>query len=455
MSRTGLAGELGHTAGSGVLDHVSRGFAPTEGYLRLQRVAHWLIALFVVLAPVFWLPGISEGVVRSLKLALLVPAAGLVLGTALAGRGRFFPGGVLGPVGFGLLAVLWIPGLTEAASPSDVDALDFLVDLGIHCVVLWCFYCIAKDSNAVWGTLWRAFVVFGVLAGISLVNEIPAVAVWDTGDKWRGDRFGGFGLGSTGWSVSMALFLPLSVLPWLMPRRQRTQLTKALGTVGALILLTSLVWSAGRGGMLASLLTVGVLITWLTSKRLLVALILACSVVAALLCLNQSCAGFLGLEASAAQWDDPASAVCAIDQLSSLRLSGYRLGLEKLLESPFYGHGHRQVLLLDPYPTEVHSLWLKWAVYTGILAPLLLMAMAAHVLLTCRRVSRDANRAGKEHRGSIILGLVVVAGLVASLVEPSVPFGTSSSTLWWAAAGALAGIAALGPQEKSDSVEHV
>ena len=67
-----------------------------------------------------------------------------------------------------------------------------------------------------------------------------------------------------------------------------------------------------------------------------------------------------------------------LDQITSYRFSGYVEAVEALKERPLQGHGLDQVLVWVPLQnreTEIHNLWLKLAVYTGVLHPAFLLLM--------------------------------------------------------------------------------
>lgn len=131
-----------------------------------------------------------------------------------------------------------------------------------------------------------------------------------------------------------------------------------------------------------------------------------------------------------------------LNEFTSRRLTAYLHGLLRLSERPLIGYGIRGLLLpgRETRWIEVHNLWLKLATYFGLAAPLCFLAIAAAVLLRAPRVLRDA--AGDEGRLStaVALGLVFVAGAVASMFEPNALVGNFNYTaIWWAAAGYLAG----------------
>jgi len=414
---------------------------------RMQELAYWLFSLSLAMGVVYRLPGISADVVRLLKPILIVPAAGLVFARALSAGRRPFPAGLLGPAGFAALAVLWIPGLARAASVTD--AVDLMVDLTVSAAVFWCAYCIAVDnrregaSNAVWLVLRRAFAAACVVAGVSLVHEAGSSGVWSAG-PWRDRSFGGFGLGSSGWSVGLALFLPLAALFWTAHGNRRPAGLKFLAIAGAAVLLAGQFLSAGLSGILASTVTLGAL-AWRSSRRLALGIVVTVSAWIVLFCLGRSCSGALGFS-EYVPWGDPATMVCTADQLTTRRLAGHYIAVEQLAETPFVGLGFGGFLLSSPdgVSIEVHNLWLRWALYTGILAPLLLAAIAARLMHIGWRAAHDPARSVEVRHGISVLMLVLLAGLIVSQFEPSVPIGTTVSLVWWAAAGALVGIATGG-----------
>ena len=145
---------------------------------------------------------------------------------------------------------------------------------------------------------------------------------------------------------------------------------------------------------------------------------------------------------------DPNVNVEELDRFASGRVDGYREGLEIFRERPLQGHGiQSEGTLLSiinkttnlPEVIEIHNLWLKWGVYFGVAAPLGLGAMAAFALWTAWRAWRGG--AGRERRYAFALGVVLGLGLVASMFEPNALAGNFRYTaIWWAAAGAVAGL---------------
>ena len=138
-----------------------------------------------------------------------------------------------------------------------------------------------------------------------------------------------------------------------------------------------------------------------------------------------------------------------LDRFTSGRVDGYREGLLIFRERPLVGHGIRSEGTLlsiinkttgQPEWIEIHNLWLKWGVYFGVAAPIGLLAMVCVVLWTAWRAWRYGR--GPERRYALALGVVLGLGLVATMFEPNALAGNFRYTaIWWAAAGACAGLA--------------
>ncbi len=412
-----------------------------------------MLSLFLVLGPVHWLPGIPQGVVRVAEWLLIVPALGLVFASEFFEGRRPWPRGLLGPVGFGALLVLWIPGLARAATLSDV--VDFLIALCSSWAFFWCFFCVARDSGVVWVVLRRSVAIMSVLAAVALIKD----ADWNNvgyGVYRVKETSGGLAASSTAWAMGLALFLPLTALPFAAIRRHRPPGWKSLSIIGALLIISSQFVVGGRSGLLASLFVIVGLVLFRSSRELAVIVVLALLLGGTFVCLGQSCTAHFGIDrllddhnkAVETEPGGPAEVAAAVDRFSTKRVQGYALGVEEFAKSPLVGHGLRQFLVRKTAQgsVEIHHVWLSWALYAGVLPPLVLLAMVVAILRTGRQVLRDLCRPQSERTAATLLVLIVTTGLFLSLFEVQVPITYFHvSAIWWAAAGALVGIAGRSP----------
>jgi len=415
-----------------------------------RSTAGWLVGVFLLFGPVYWLPGIPMAGMRRAEWLLFLVAVALVGGITLWERKRPFPTGMLGPWGFAGLLLLWVPGLVQSVNSFEIYT--FVSQLIFSSTFFWCFFCLARDGPDVYQIFRRAFVLLAGLSIISLGTVLLSTRDWSAPCTWNPVTLTGFGLRTTGWSVGLALFIPIAAAMFLPAERRGAWGWKLAGVVGLLVLLGNQFFSGGRTGLLVSFLVVATFL-WLRLSRGLAVAVVLTVLVASPIYYDDSCIQHLELQFILPTTSDSvpplflrhmedADIITKLNVLATRRLQGYWMGLSKIPERPFLGHGLQQFLLDTPYgfQIEIHNLWIKWGVYTGILAPLWFLGMVALILRAGWRLFRHPERTETERTRAAALGLVVIAGLVISLLEPNIPIGAFQiSALWWAAAGALIG----------------
>ncbi len=423
-----------------------------------ETLAPWLLSIFLALGPIYWLPGLSMRVVSWIGWAIFLVAVSLVFATELLQDRRPFPRGWLGPLGFIALFLLWIPGLTRAFDPSL--AVDFVFKLSACALFFWCFYCLARDGSDIGIIFRRAFVIIVCLSATTLLRALLNTADWQNSCLWDPAHIVGFSTRTTAQSATLAFFVPLAALLFLSAGQGRRLHWRAVGILGLIVLLGSQLVSGGRVGILASLMALAAFMLLRSTRWLAVAVILVFLLVSPLY-LNESCIRHFRLHAffedepsrTETYWQstlskyDTAEAseeVKLVNEISSRRIHGYLVGLNSFLESPLLGHGMQQVMLSGWFQglTEIHNFWLKWAVYTGIAAPLLFLFMVALILRAGWRLFRDKSSSAFERETVAILLLILLVGLIISMLEVNFPLEAfPREGLWWAAAGALVGTA--------------
>ena len=133
----------------------------------------------------------------------------------------------------------------------------------------------------------------------------------------------------------------------------------------------------------------------------------------------------------------------SVNRLFTERFSGYSAGVDRILERPLRGHGLRQVWVegsLDR-TVEIHNLWIKLAVYSGVLPPLVFLGIVMALLLASWRAIVGERAGSANRRLAMAMGIILVLGGIATLFEPNALLGAFHYTaLWWAAAGVALGL---------------
>ena len=438
-----------HSFGRLVQQQVAKLF-PRWPYLpSAHRLGPILLSIYIGLGPVYRLPGLEEIHLRVFKGALFVTALALVLlPPLLQGRLRI-PAGLLGAPGFIGLVILSLPGLVQVREPSL--AFSFVLDIGFGAVFLWCFYWLARQGEQVGLILVRALWMAVALAAIH-----GGGALWETSGRnsfceWGLKGVPIFGARPAGWSIGLSLFLPVALLlPVSLSR-----LKPVFGTGGGVALSSTLAISqfisGGRTGILASLISLAVLAFPQKSRWISLA-VLAGVVIVGVVLFDESCVRHLSLErlgnSAPAAFSDTTPQEEELDlpnrlnAFSAGRLRGFWNGWERIREKPFLGHGLEGVLVEGtrrPW-VEIHNLWIKWAVYCGILAPLLFAIMVGAVFIKGIRLWVGSQQDSLQKSSTAVLILIVVAGIVATMLEPNALIGSFQYTaVWWAAAGTILG----------------
>ena len=413
-------------------------------------VGGWLLSVYLGLAPVYQLPGVDGELLRLVKGVLLAGGLAIMLLPPLLERRLRLPGGWLGPVAFLGLFALSTPGLVQARESAMV--LTFLKDIALTALFFWCFYRLAREGENVRIILVRAIGIMAALAAVALAETLLLWAAYGAPPLDQG-RVGihGFGVKPTSWSISLAFFVPLALLPVTASRSWR-QL--ALVVVVAALLVASQFVSGGRTGLLGSLIaivTVGLILSgsrW-AALSLLAGLLIAGGIVLSRDTFSRHLSvDRLLADPSYAAEEDYWGGVTGLEAFSTGRIQGYETALDMIARRPFHGHGLERVLIVTPVGEhiEIHNLWLKWATYGGVLAPLLFAVMAVAIV----RDGVGALRARGDRRLPAAMLLIVALGLLATLFEPEALLGAFQYTApWWAAAGVLVGLRAR-QRERAD-----
>ena len=400
----------------------------------LSRAQSWLLTLYLGTAPVRWLPGLDHELVTRGKVILFALAVGTVF-LATSPRRLRFPAGLVGPLGFGAIATLSIPGLLRS---EEAGALAYLADLAYGAAMLWCFHNVARVTAVdAMEVLERSAAVAAAFASVAFLAAVAGIG-WQAPCASAPFTLTGFGCGRTGWSQGIALYFPV-LLVFLFRRDVgvlRRLLYAALGTG----IIAAQLAVGGRAGLVASSVVISTMAFFFMPRRWKIMAATALCLLIAAFSLPNPWSEHLRLN----RIPDDSVSLADVDRFSAGRVNGALEAIGYIAEKPFSGHGIGAVAVkYRGDPVEIHNLWLKWAAYLGIGAPALFLVISICLLDRARRLLRST-----VPRRSVVAatGLTVVSGLVVSMLASGTPLGAfQDSAIWWAAAGLIVASAATGP----------
>lgn len=397
----------------------------------MKTVIPLVLMLYLGLAPIYWLPGISFELLGLVKIILFVVAAGLLFLAGIVGDRARLPTGLLGPAGLGLSLLATTGGIFQSEMALAINVTkDYLLVFS----TLWMFYLLAQmnlDAEK-------------ILIGASTLVALACVPVFASkylgGPDFAGPPqfvaehlwISGFSSLRTGWSNGIALYVAPLLLVMVRPMSY-AWLPRSFAALGVCAIILSQITVAGRAGMLASLLVVVCAFAARGYRKVL--MVMAVAVAVFVVSNLDLVASHLRItrDYTASQGTDD------IDTISAGRLQGDIVGIERALESPLIGHGLGEAVVGGG---EIHNVWIRLANESGVLAPLVLLAVVALVSRRALFMSRQSGSDRRQRfRSNVYIG-VIFGGLVMTMLEPRVLLGTFQiSVMWWA----FAGLAAVAP----------
>ncbi len=387
----------------------------------------------------YWLPSVDPVMVRAGKGILLV----LTLTVWFMGRPASrlaLPRGLLGPAGFVALAVFAVPGMYQATELSLT--VEFLVDIALSALFVWLLFSMQMRGHDTFPAFAMGMTVLSVFAVFPVSSVLIGVPSFQSPFDQAPFRATGFGAGRTGWANALSLYVPIALAVVLIDRRKaRTALTSLV------VIVMAQVVSGGRTGLLLSLFSITAFVVLCGSRRVK-AVVLTLVLIGTLIILVFGTLRGIAAVAAADQLRLGSArgrlTFELLDALTSYRLRGYVTALRLIADRPFAGHGLDSVRI--PVPTldrdvEIHNVWLKYAVYCGVLFPFFLLSMVVAVTLPAIRASRE--RKDRKRKAIVTAySLVLLSGVGVTMVEPAALVGAfQNSALWWGVAGSVLALA--------------
>ncbi|MBU4259809.1 MAG: hypothetical protein KKB23_04405 [Proteobacteria bacterium] len=413
----------------------------------MTNLATFILGLYLGLSPVYWWPGVSPRTFAAFKFLLVFTGVLVVWVKVLINGQLALPRGLLGPFGFILLLVASIGGIAQCdISVSFIRIKDYLLSF----VMLWTFFVYQRNGN----DASRVFLIAGfILAAhcfLVVVSKVAGVPRWSGPREFVAPELwvSGFGSLRTGWSNASALFVPVLAAYFLDVYKR-----SAAVRIGALLALVSIVGSqlvvAGKAGILASLISIPMMLMMIPERRKLLVVYLVIVVLASV-----GLAGYMYKSMSLEQVQQQKQAMNKLDKFSAGRVSSDLKALELAADRPFQGYGFGNFTFKG---TAIHNLWIRLLVDSGLFLPLILCLIVFVIfrILWRNRLeycsSLTFRTSDEERRPTLIYyygSNVIMLGILISMLEPSFILGAfQPSAVWWAVAGA--GVA-LGTRYKAE-----
>lgn len=379
-----------------------------SGSLRRNKLA-LLLAVYLGIGPVYWIPGVPPEWMSVLKGVLFVLIVLCSLALAVSRKRIAFPGGTRVLALLLMFVGLMVPGMIK----GDGTASLYRVQNGLQVLLFVAatghiLRHVSPSQVAIVAV--RIFTVFSMaaLAAMLVAPDIvnpynPDLTIVESG----------FGGSRTGWSPANALFLPWLALDMAMPG----------GTIVAyaamLVLFGNQVAVGGRAGLL------GTAVAYVASQvlrarfvSLLWAVMALAGLVAAAMTFSDELRLFDFFTAGGITLD-------VADEASTGRAGQYVWAISVIQDEPLSGLGFGNAIFGEK-EWLIHNDFLMLSVEGGIPLGLVALAIVMYALVQGWRAARHGSRMTRA------ACLTVVVGAVVAQFEPGFIFGNfNTSCLWW------------------------
>jgi O-antigen ligase len=364
-----------------------------------------IFAAYVGMGPIYWIPWVNIKVIELIKTALFFAIIfwPILQGTLVS---RFnFPGGKKVFLLFFTFFLISIPSMLQGEQTASFYRLQNTVQ--IFTFLFACgFLTRKKMAEYVVSLAVRIFVFFGILSLVLMLVVPDYVSPLNDGLNLSQTGLGG---SRTGWSPSIALYIPWLYSGFLISSGYWLW-------IGGLSMIANQVLVAGRTGMVAALIPF--LFYGLLRKNVKVFILVAVGIATisflAIDNLELLRLGVGGLNGRA-----------GLDELSTGRTEQYLVALNAISERPIMGYGTGE-LQFKGSSWLIHNIPLKFATEGGI--PYALSVVGLFVIA----LYRGWKGFGKRDWFVVSAFLTVLSGVITSLFEPGAMYGSfNSAGFWW------------------------
>jgi O-antigen ligase len=381
-------------------------------------IAEALIIAYLGTAPVYWLPWIPLEVWTPFKIVLYLLAVSGVLVLTIRRKQAFFPMGIFGLGGFILLAVFFLPGFLQAGSE---DILVRVLDITFAAAFFWVIYnavALGMDIPRIAMASAGVVALFNIPVILPMMDLMP-LYMSQIDPRWS-IVYTGLGGAATGWSTGLSLYVPFLMYGAVQYADRRWLLVMFSALL--LLLLAGQFVVGGRSGILASLLVIGLFVSYRLEGRQKVYVLLTMLVVIGGL--------FVWFDVRELQQHfridrligSGSLNLAALDYFSAGRVEQYQIAVQGIINRPLLGYGIHAFWNLG-LGYELHNVWLRLWYESGVLV------LALFVLMIVYSVRSKSTERGHFN---YFARLCMYAGIFIAFFEPSTLLGAfQNSAVWW------------------------
>ncbi|MGE5355530.1 MAG: O-antigen ligase family protein [Deltaproteobacteria bacterium] len=238
--------------------------------------------------------------------------------------------------------------------------------------------------------------------------------------------YSGFNFSRTGWSVSLSLFVPMAIILF-GEKKKMTSINFLYYIILVSPIVSAQAVSGGRGGLLASLISI--IITFIAYFGLKYLIVFFTS---AYFIINQ----FKEEVFIAMRIYDTSGGTNTVEDISSYRLSQFRIFNELVNDKPIFGWGYKGseagIFQYTGNQFEMHNSVLRVIVDHGIVFGSIVVLLVIYIFY----ISIKLLRIKQVPRLILVNSCILISVLLASMFEPNVIFGGFQlCAFWWVALG--------------------
>lgn len=392
-----------------------------------------LLCIYLATSPVYWLPSVPYTMFKPIKIAIISLVIIIFLWKFFISRYRKLELPYLLSFPIIVLIILLLPFLYVSVDSGKGLGESFNYYLNILFGFLTALM-VYNNYNLFSTKKWLYIIPFITVVLISIppfTNFVFNYPEWKVPVKAENyfDEFlwySGFNFSRTGWSVSLSLFVPLALLVFNEKKKLKsTHFLLFIILISPIIAAQAV--SGGRGGLLASLISVFILFIIYFGAKYLVLFIFAAYMLAK---------EFKEDIFIAMRIYDVSGKSNTIEDISSYRLSQFRFFDEIVLEQPLFGWGFKGseagILKYTGNAFEMHNSSLRVVIDHGMIFGTIIIILLLFIIYSSFVLLKNKKTPRIVHVNSCIL----ISVLVASMFEPNVIFGGFQlCAFWWVALG--------------------